>query len=91
VTQAHRSSQEHDEEARHLAAGGPRNSRRGGDARQRPAKPIEDDTAQPGKSAEILRQLPLVIQLRQHIKRSGAGPDGRLFRSDNGYPLQPST
>ncbi len=33
----------------------------------------------------------LVALLREHIKRHGVGPDGRLFRSEHGNPLQPST
>jgi len=33
----------------------------------------------------------LVALLREHIARSGAGPGGRLFRSQNGNPVQPST
>jgi len=33
----------------------------------------------------------LVILLREHINRFGVGPGGRLFRSENGNPLQPST
>jgi integrase len=33
----------------------------------------------------------LVRLLREHIARFGIGPDGRLFRSQNGNPIQPST
>jgi integrase len=33
----------------------------------------------------------LVVLLREHIKRFAVGLDGRLFRSENGNPLQPST
>ena len=33
----------------------------------------------------------LVALLREHIARSGPGPVGRLFRSENGNPIQPST
>ena len=33
----------------------------------------------------------LVILLRGHLERYGTGPDGRLFRSQGGNPLQPST
>jgi integrase len=32
-----------------------------------------------------------VALLREHIERFGAGPGGRLFRSENGNPIQPST
>ena len=33
----------------------------------------------------------LVALLREHIERFGTGPGGRLFRSENGNPIQPST
>jgi integrase len=33
----------------------------------------------------------LVVLLRDHVARFGAGEDGRLFRSANGNPIQPST
>jgi integrase len=33
----------------------------------------------------------LVTLLREHIARFGAGQGGRLFRSENGTPIQPST
>jgi integrase len=33
----------------------------------------------------------LVTLLRGHLERYGTGPDGRLFRSEAGNPLQPST
>ena len=33
----------------------------------------------------------LVSLLRAHIETFGTAPDGRLFRSENGNPLQPST
>jgi integrase len=33
----------------------------------------------------------LVALLQDHIKRFGVGSDGRMFRSENGNPLQPST
>lgn len=33
----------------------------------------------------------LVALLREYIKRFGVAPDGRVFRSENGNPLQPST
>ncbi len=29
--------------------------------------------------------------LREHIDLFGTAPDGRLFRSENGNPIQPST
>ncbi len=33
----------------------------------------------------------LVAMLREHITRFGAGPDGRIFRSERGNPIQAST
>ena len=33
----------------------------------------------------------LVALLRDHIERFGTGEDGRVFRSENGNPVQPST
>ena len=29
--------------------------------------------------------------LRQHLEQCGTGPGGRLFRSESGKPIQPST
>lgn len=47
------------------------------------------------RSRRPVRQVPippeLVTLLRVHLGRFGTGPDGRLFRSVNGSPLQPST
>ncbi len=47
------------------------------------------------RSRRPARRVPippeLVALLREHIARSGAGPGGRLFRSQNGNPVQPST
>ena len=33
----------------------------------------------------------LVTLLREHLETFGTGPGGRLFRSENGNPIQPST
>ena len=33
----------------------------------------------------------LVVLLREHIEQFGTGPGGRLFRSESGNPIQPST
>jgi integrase len=33
----------------------------------------------------------LVVMLREHIARFGTGPDGRIFRSEQGNPVQAST
>jgi integrase len=42
-----------------------------------------------------VRKVPIPPELaellRAHIQTYGAAPDGRLFRSENGHPLQPST
>jgi hypothetical protein len=42
-----------------------------------------------------VRRVPIppefVPLIRQHIQRFGAGPDGRIFRSENGNVIQPST
>jgi integrase len=42
-----------------------------------------------------IRRVPippeLVVLLREHLARFDAGRDGRLFRSENGNPIQPST
>ena len=47
------------------------------------------------RSRRPVRKVPippeLVQLLRAHIQTFGVAPDGRLFRSENGNPLQPST
>ena len=47
------------------------------------------------KARRPVRKVPippeLVELLRTHIQTFGTAPDGRLFRSENGNPLQPST
>jgi len=50
----------------------------------------------PNRSARgPVRKIPippeLVELLRTHLKTFGTAPDGRLFRSENGNPIQPST
>ena len=50
----------------------------------------------PNRSARRpVRKIPippeLVELLRTHLKTFGTAPDGRLFRSENGNPIQPST
>ncbi|WP_150244854.1 tyrosine-type recombinase/integrase [Nocardiopsis quinghaiensis] len=48
-----------------------------------------------GRGKKPSRTVPippeLVAMLREHIRCFGAGPDGRLFRSERGNPIQPST
>ncbi len=47
------------------------------------------------RSRRPVRKVPippeLVELLRAHVQAFGVAPDGRLFRSENGNPLQPST
>jgi integrase len=48
-----------------------------------------------GRARRPTRRVPvppeLVLLLREHIARFGTAPDGRLFRSEKGNPIQPST
>ena len=50
---------------------------------------IDARARQPARRVPIPPEL--VALLREHIARSGPGPGGRLFRSENGNPIQPST
>ena len=47
------------------------------------------------RARRLVRKVPippeLVELLRAHIEQVGTAPDGRLFRSESGNPLQPST
>jgi len=47
------------------------------------------------RARRAVRSVPippeLVTLLREHIETFGTGPGGRLFRSENGNPIQPST
>src|SRR5260370_41556209 len=56
---------------------------------------VHEDRGLKGRSRKAVRKVPippeLVALLREHIARFGTGPDGRLFRSENGNPIQPST
>lgn len=51
--------------------------------------------ARSARARRATRNVPippeLVALLREHIRRHGTGPDGRMFRSRNGSPIQPST
>jgi integrase len=51
--------------------------------------------ARPARSRRATRSVPippeLVTLLREHINQFGTGPNGRLFRSEGGTPVQPST
>src|SRR5260370_15290022 len=56
---------------------------------------VHEERGLNGRSRKAVRKVPippeLVALLREHIARFGTGPDGRLFRSENGNPIQPST
>ena len=53
-------------------------------------KPSRDPRARkPTRRVPIPPEL--VVLLRAHLERFGTGPDGRLFRSENGNPIQQST
>ncbi len=51
--------------------------------------------ARQARTRKAVRSVPippeLVTLLREHQERFGTGSDGRLFRSENGNPIQPST
>jgi integrase len=49
------------------------------------------DTARMRRARRVPIPPELVVILRDHITRFGSARDGRLFRSENGNPLQPST
>lgn len=56
---------------------------------------VHEERGLKGRSTRSVRKVPippqLVRLLREHIERFGATADGRLFRSEQGRPLQPST
>jgi len=56
---------------------------------------VHEERGLKGRSRKSVRTVPippeLVRLIREHIERFGAAPDGRLFRSEHGKPLQPST
>jgi integrase len=58
-----------------------------GRTKGRPSKDPRE--RKPTRSVPIPPEL--VVLLRSHIEQFGTGPDGRLFRSENGNPIQPST
>ena len=59
-----------------------------GSGREVPAGPTT-------RALKLARKVPIppapVVMLRKHIDLFGTAPDGRLFRSENGNPIQPST
>jgi integrase len=67
--------------------------RRPGPRAPRPPRP-DQGPARPERRRPV-RKVPippeLVGLLRTHIQTYGTTPDGKLFRSENGNPIQPST
>jgi integrase len=62
---------------------------RGLKGRSRGRAAESQQSRRPARKVPIPPQL--VQLLRDHIARFGVGPDGRLFRSENGNVIQPST
>lgn len=56
---------------------------------------VHEERGLKGRSRKAVRKVPippeLVHLLREHIERFGTAPDGRLFRSERGGVIQPST
>jgi integrase len=56
---------------------------------------VHEERGLKGRTRKAVRTVPippkLVAMLREHIERFGCGPDGRLFRSEQGNAIQPST
>ena len=56
---------------------------------------VHEERGLKGRSRKSVRKVPippqLVRLLREHIERFGTTLDGRLFRSENGGPIHPST
>ncbi len=56
---------------------------------------VHEDRGLKGRSRRSVRKVPippeLVCLLREHIEQFGTAPDGCLFRSEQGNPIQPST
>ena len=56
---------------------------------------VHEDRGLKGRSRKAVSRVPippeLVHLLREHIERFGTAPDGRLFRSERGGVIQPST
>ena len=75
------------------AAGQGLHRRRPGPRAPRPQRPHQGQARPEGPQARPQGPDPpeLVELLRDHIQTYGTAPDGRLFRSERGNPLQPST
>ena len=75
--------------------GGPGVHRRRPDARAPRAEGKDQGAAGHPGARKPTRRVPippeLVVMLRAHLEQFGTGPDGRLFRSENGNPIQQST
>ncbi|NYI95898.1 integrase [Streptomonospora nanhaiensis] len=56
---------------------------------------VHEERGLKGRGKRASRTVPippaLVAMLREHVERFGCGPDGRLFRSEQDNPIQPST
>lgn len=56
---------------------------------------VHEERGLKGRSRKTVRKVPippeLVHLLREHVERFGTAPDGRLFRSERGGVIQPST
>jgi len=56
---------------------------------------VHEERGLKGRSRKAVRKVPippeLVHLLREHVERFGTAPDGRLFRSERGGVIQPST
>jgi integrase len=56
---------------------------------------VHEDRGLKGRSRKSVRKVPippeLVCLIREHIEQFGTAPDGSLFRSEQGNPIQPST
>jgi integrase len=56
---------------------------------------VHEERGLKGRSRRAVRKVPippeLIHLLREHVERFGTAPDGRLFRSERGGLIQPST
>src|SRR5262249_15123473 len=56
---------------------------------------VHEERGLKGRSRKAVRKVPippeLVYLMREHVERFGTAPDGRLFRSERGGVIQPST
>ena len=56
---------------------------------------VHEERGLKGRSRKAVRRVPIPPELdqllREHVERFGTAPDGRLFRSERGGVIQPST